>query len=118
MDDAERNKAVDSFVNKGLLYDYYGELLTEHRRRIYEDAVYHDLSLTEIAEREGTSRQSVHDLISRTTRTLADYEEKLGMIARVRAAEALCEELKAHAEKTGDPEVKEIARRIGESLRA
>ena len=42
-----------------LLYDFYGELLTEHQRRIYEDVVLNDYSLSEVAEELGISRQGV-----------------------------------------------------------
>ena len=56
---------MDEIVKLSLLYDFYGELLTEHQREIYEDAVYQDMSLSEIAEEHGISRQGVHDLIKR-----------------------------------------------------
>ena len=65
---------MEKIVEQGLLYDFYGELLTEHQRKIYEDAVYNDLSLSEIAEMQGISRQGVHDLIKRCSRILEGYE--------------------------------------------
>ena len=66
---------MKDLVDNGLLYDFYGELLTEHQRNIYEAAVYDDLSLNEIALEHGISRQGVHDLIKRCTATMEDYEE-------------------------------------------
>ena len=68
---------MEKIVEQGLLYDFYGELLTPHQRRIYEDAVFNDLSLSEIAQEAGISRQGVHDLIKRCDRTLEEYESKL-----------------------------------------
>ena len=65
---------MDKIVEQGLLYDFYGELLTDHQKQVYEDAVYHDMSLSEIAEEQGISRQGVHDLIKRCNKILADYE--------------------------------------------
>ena len=56
---------MEKIVEQGLLYDFYGELLTEHQRRIYEDMVFNDLSPSEIAKEQGISRQSVHDLKKR-----------------------------------------------------
>lgn len=71
---------MEKIVEQGLLYDFYGELLTEHQQKIYEDAVYHDLSLSEIAEEQGISRQGVHDLLKRCNHILEDYEKKLHLI--------------------------------------
>lgn len=73
---------MEKIFEQGLLYDFYGELLTEHQRRIYEDAVYNDMSLAEIAEEAGISRQGVHDLIKRCDRILCEYEEKLHLVER------------------------------------
>ena len=64
------------------MYDFYGELLTKHQQRIYESVVYENLSLGEIAEAEGVSRQAVHDIVKRCDRTLLGYEEKLKLVAR------------------------------------
>ena len=59
---------MEKIVTQGLLYDFYGELLTEHQKRIYEDVVFNDMSLSEIAEEQGISRQGVHDLSKRCDR--------------------------------------------------
>ncbi len=64
------------------LYDFYGELLTEHQQNIYEDFVLNDLSLSEIAQEAGISRQGVHDLVKRCDRILEGYEEKLHLLER------------------------------------
>ena len=56
---------MEKIVEQGLLYDFYGELLTEHQRRIYEDMVFNDLSPSEIAKEQGISRLNeilCHDL--------------------------------------------------------
>ncbi len=77
---------MEKIVEQGLLYDFYGELLTEHQRNVYEDAVYHDMSLTEIAEEYKISRQGVHDLIKRCDKILLDYEKKLHLVEKFRGA--------------------------------
>ena len=61
---------MERIVKQTLLYDFYGELLNEHQRGVYEDAVFNDLSLSEIADEYGISRQGVHDLIKRVSNTL------------------------------------------------
>ncbi len=71
---------MDRIMEKALLYDFYGEFLTEHQRLIYEDYVFNDLSLGEIAENTGISRQGVHDLVKRCDRQLNEYEEKLHLV--------------------------------------
>ena len=73
---------MDRIFEQTLLYDFYGELLTQHQQKIYEDAVYHDLSLSEIAEEQGISRQGVHDLIKRCNHILEGYENKLHLVKR------------------------------------
>ena len=73
---------MEKIVEQGLLYDFYGELLTEHQRQIYEDVVFNDMSLSEIAEENGISRQGVHDLIKRCDKTLSAYEDKLHLISK------------------------------------
>ena len=73
---------MEKFVTQALLYDFYGELLTEHQKRIYELVVLEDYSYSEIAKDEGISRQSVHDMIRRCYALLEGYEEKLQLIAK------------------------------------
>ena len=73
---------MEQFVQQTLLYDFYGELLTEHQRRIYEDVVLNDYSLSEVAADLGISRQGVHDMIRRCNRTLEEYEEKLHLVEK------------------------------------
>ncbi len=73
---------MEKIVEQGLLYDFYGELLNEHQKQIYEDAVYNDMSLSEIADAEGISRQGVHDLLKRCNKTLEGYEAKLHLVEK------------------------------------
>ena len=69
-------------VRQTYLYDFYGELLNEHQRKIFEAFVFDDLSLGEIAEEQDISRQAVHDMIKRSTKKLEEYENKLHLIER------------------------------------
>ena len=73
---------MESKIELAYLYDFYGELLNEHQRQIYEDFVLNDLSLGEIASEEGISRQGVHDLIKRCSKKLQDYEDKLHLVEK------------------------------------
>ncbi len=73
---------MDEILEQALLYDFYGELLTSHQKEIYEQFVLEDLSLSEIAQDAGISRQGVHDLIKRCNKILENYEEKLHLVER------------------------------------
>lgn len=73
---------MDEILKQSLLYDFYGELLTNHQKEIYEQFIVEDLSLSEIAKDAGISRQGVHDLIKRCNRILEEYEEKLHLVEK------------------------------------
>lgn len=64
------------------MFDFYGELLTDHQKEIYEQFALEDLSLSEIAEMKGISRQGVHDLVKRCQKTLEGYEMKLHLVEK------------------------------------
>ncbi len=100
----------------GLLNDYYGSLLTEHQSEIV--ALYYDLdlSLAEIAERYGISRQAVRDVLVRTEQKLKEYEASLGLVGKL---SKLTAELEALSEGKEDGEtvrarLKEIIREVKE----
>lgn len=67
-------------VRFGELYDTYGTLLTPKQQKIMEGYFYDDLSLGEIAENAGISRQAVYDLLKRVEKSLEKYESKLRIL--------------------------------------
>jgi len=73
---------VDKRLYVTILYDFYGGLLTDKQKEIFEMYYLNDLSLSEIGASGGVSRQAVSDLLRRTTKLLTDYEERLGLAAR------------------------------------
>ena len=112
---------MEKFVEQALLYDFYGELLTEHQKRVYQEVVFNDLSLSEAAEQEHISRQGVHDLIRRCERALRGYEEKLGLVRKFQETRRLVEEIHRLAREfdaTGDAacvkRIEQISQQIGE----
>ena len=78
----EEKQIMDKNLNISLLLDFYGELLTEKQREAIELYYDEDMSLSELAEQFGISRQGVRDSIKRGEALLFDMEEKLGLIAR------------------------------------
>ena len=96
---------MEKIVEQGLLYDFYGELLTEHQRNIYEGVVFNDMSLSELAAEQGISRQGVHDLVKRCNKILAGYEEKLKLVQKFNQTKQMVGEIKELAgayKRTGD----------------
>ena len=89
---------MDEILEQTLLYDFYGELLTEHQQKIYEDVVFNDLSYSEVAKEQGISRQGIYDLIKRINRILAGYEEKLHLVEQFLKARQLASRIHALAE--------------------
>ena len=73
---------MEKIVEQGILYDFYGPLLNDHQKDIYEAYVYDNMSLSELASEQGVSRQAVHDIIKRCDALLKGYEEKLGLVKR------------------------------------
>ena len=104
----------DAFL-RAMLFDFYGDLLTDKQREYYDLHYMSDLSLFEIAEMNGTSRQAVWDIIRRAEQTLRDIEAKTGLVARAMQRRAALAEI---AELTGtlpDSDTKrEILRRLSE----
>ena len=74
-----------SAVDLVLLYDYYGDLLTDRQKECFEMRYYQDLSLGEIGDELGISRQGVHDNLSRAEALLRNMEAKTGCASRDQA---------------------------------
>ncbi len=85
-------------IELSLLADYYGAFLTENQRELIKLSCDEDLSLSEIAEQKGISRQGVRDSIARGSRILSEMEAKLGLIARDRKAASLMSGIKREIE--------------------
>ena len=98
-----------------LLFDYYGDLLTDRQRLCLDMHYNQDLSLGEIAEIMGVSRQAVFDNLTRTEALLRRMEENIGCVKRdiaVRKAAREILEAAAQLDASSDPAVVTLARRI------
>lgn len=105
---------MERFVKQTLLYDFYGELLTEHQRAVYEDVVLNDFSYTEVAQEYQISRQGVHDLVKRCDRTLEEYEAKLHLVEKFLSIKEKVEQI--HVLAKGHQEIEKISNEILEEL--
>lgn len=90
------------------LLDYYGAMLTERQRDVVGYYYCDDLSLAEIAENEGVTRQAVSDLLRRAVQQLEDMEQRLGFVAKIGEIESAVSLIKTVADSCGTDEAKSI----------
>ena len=103
---------MKGLLEQALLYDFYGELLTDHQQEIYEQFVLEDLSLSEIAESAGISRQGVHDLVKRCNKLLEGYEAKLHLVEKFLSVKQKVQEINELLDSESEDEVIQSIRRI------
>ena len=107
-----------------LLFDFYGDMLTERQKEFYDLYYNEDLSLSEIAENYGISRQGVRDVIVRAEATLTELEDKTGIIRRFHVMQDQLKTVQAavdaiagrNAQLYQDNELEALTRQIGEIL--
>lgn len=85
-----------------LLFDHYGDLLSEKQNTFFDLYYNQDLSLAEIAEEAGISRQGVHDALAKAETALMNFEQKLGCVAKEQDLQKNLEAIRAAAEELGD----------------
>ena len=102
-------------LEMALLFDYYGGMLTDKQKDCCDMRFNQDMSLGEIAETLGVSRQAVSDNLTRTEALLRRMEENIGCVKRYKLARMAVEEIRAAAtvlDTSSDPAVKTQAKRI------
>jgi len=87
---------MEKNVRMAILFDYYGEMLTDKQKEYFDLYYGENLSLSEIAENDGISRQGVRDVIVRAESIMEDAETKLGMIRQHQELEAALAEIEIH----------------------
>ena len=100
-----------------MLFDFYGELLTARQKELFDLYYNDDLSLAEIAENEGISRQGVRDVIVRAEAAMQEIEDKTGLIRRFEQMRGHLDAISAAAEEINtinyrqyeDPRLKELS---------
>lgn len=106
-----------------MLFDFYGDVLTERQKEFYDLYYNEDLSLSEIAENNGISRQGVRDVIVRAEATLTELEEKTGLIKRFHTMRTQLDQVGQDAQslldrsaRFDDPELERLARSILDTI--
>lgn len=108
---------MEHFVWISMLYDFYGQMLTDKQRQSVELYFTMDLSLSEIAAELGISRQAVHDLLKRSQQTLEQYEQRLGLVERFTAQQSRIGELRQLLQalaNDNDPRWQQVFALLGE----
>ena len=105
-----------------MLLDFYGEVLTEKQRDVIELYYNEDLSLAEIAQNLGITRQGVRDSIKRGEAVLLDMEDKLGLLSRFNCLKTQVEDITTYVREIGEYNSKfsrslDIAERIEKILK-
>lgn len=107
---------MEKNMEVSLLFDFYGELLKPSGREAVRLYYNEDLSLSEIADQTGITRQGVRDSIKRCEKQLFEFEEKLGLLARFGQLENGLDEISALAQKiygsSDDIQIKSLAQSI------
>ena len=100
---------MEDFAKTSMLFDIYGGLLTDKKKRVME--MYHedDMSLSEIAEELEVSRAAVHDSLRSAERLLRSYEDKLGILDDYLRKEKLADELRTHISEARELLAKDMA---------
>ncbi len=97
---------MDEPFLRTMLFDFYGDLLTDRQKEYYDLHYNSDLSLFEIAEMNGTSRQAVWDIIRRAEQTLREIERKTGLVARAMQRRAAVAEISSLARQLPESEAR------------
>lgn len=109
---AGRDEGLEERIELSLLYDFYGALLKENQRRMFEASILEDYNFAEIAEEEGISRQGVYDAIKRATKQLRMYEERLGLVAKFERQKELVKMLHKDLQELRVPEEEQRWERV------
>lgn len=109
-----------------LLFDFYGEMLTAKQKEVFDLYYNEDLSLAEISEHIGITRQGVRDSIVRAEHTLRDMEQRLGLVARYGKIDPLIDSMLSdvhrlrliNSNQLHNPEFSRVLARLDENLKA
>lgn len=99
---------MENTVKLSILLEIYGKLLTEKQYSLLEDYYNNDLSLSEIAENTGITRQAVRDNLKKGENNLLEYEEKLGFMKKMQTIETVISEL----DNISDDKLKNIKQKL------
>lgn len=107
---------MEDILMQTLLFDFYGELLTDKQQQVYQQVMQEDYSLSEVAQQMHISRQGVHDMIRRCRKALEEYEAKLHLVERFVKIQEQVHQIQKLSREHGIAEIESIAGRILDEL--
>ena len=116
MTDSSRENIMEKFVVITYLFDFYQDLLTEKQSNLLREYYFEDLSLGELAEQHGISRQSAFDTIKKAEQKLLDYEEKLHLFSKYQSNEETLLKIKKNCEQMRESLEGENANSVNEVI--
>lgn len=114
--DRQGDLRMEEILMQTLLFDFYGDLLTDKQRQVYQQVVLDDYSLSETAEQLSISRQGVHDMIRRCRKILDEYERTLHLVERFMKIREQVHQIQKLAREHEIGEIEAIAGRILDEL--
>ena len=112
MSKSDTNEWLKEVVELSMLYDFYGELLSEGSKRAFEGYVLEDMTLAELSDETGVSRQGIYDTVKRSVKKLRAYEEKLRLVAKFKDMKSEVDRIRELAARIKEGEVSEADRII------
>lgn len=98
---------LEEIIELSLLYDFYGALLKEQKRSIFEAYILENYGLSEIAKERNMSRQAVYDVVRRCRNELREYEQKLNLVCKFQRMKKQVHEIQRQADSIADREAQE-----------
>lgn len=107
---------LDEIVELSYLYDFYGNLLKEKHRLIFEDYVLNNLSLAEIAREHEITRQGVYDVVRRCRLRLKEYEEKMQLVHKFQETKDRLRQIEMIAGQCADKTTAHAIEKLAEEI--
>ena len=107
---------LDEIVELSYLYDFYGALLKESNRVVFEDYVLSNLSLSEIAKERDITRQGVYDIVKRCKKRLKEYEDKLCLVDKFQRTKDKLQQIEEIAGESQDVEGAQAISALAEQI--
>lgn len=106
------DETMQETIELSILFDFYGELLSDNNKEVFIEYIFNDLSLGEIAQDKGITRQGIHDVIKRSSKKLREYEDSLHLVEKFKTIEDKVNRIKELIEQLSEQEYSQSTKDI------